>query len=923
MRHCLIVNPNLDLDYCSMKDSPYPPIPDEDKSIVKSRLVALMLEAPSFLFKSISGSLQIVSAHEFPHNWPELMPMLVERLQSNDPNAVLGILKTMNSVLKFYRNKPDTTGYVADLLAILKDFADPLRSLAGSYSAQFDEYQGNVDVMVILLNMMRLIFEIFMSLTSIDLPQVFVDDIGFWMELLRKFLVFTTDDISLLQGDDEFVSQPGALTKIHSSVVRVLSLFVKKYDEDVEPFIQPLLEDVWNILQRVGALSTESQLHYDTLVIDALQFLSLAITGIHHKMFEDVTLLTQLGTLVVMPNIRFMPNAMEMFQYEPLEYIRSDLEGSDSHTRRRSAIDLVKGMRRYYEESVTKVFSEMISQLLGDYAQDPENNWHLKDQAIYLVIALAATSQTRVKGVIAVNELVPLAGFFEESILPELEDVANLNARPVVKADCLRFAISFRRQLSADHIARLLPLFSSYLTAEHTVVASYAAIAIDFFIAMKDQGVSRVPLALIEPYMQTLFENLFSRIMNPSASRFESENPYMGAAIARLISSVGAAIVSVAKTCLESLTTKLAAIYKNPSSSIFVHCIFEGIAGIIGALVKSNRFELCEEAEKDLMPAFDVIFQEEILDLTPYVYQLMAQLIEARKNDAATLWERYGEQFSNVTTANHWERFANIPALTRLVTSYIRFAPTYVNDSLIQLLGVFKRVNELKTYEKYAFRLMLDIMMCVDRSAWQEHIPTIFDLMFTRLREGKSAGYQNQFILFVSNICYAPQLGPDFLVEAMNSVQANVFPMVANDVILRHVGRTPEWKTAVIGLTTLITSAVFFENYNQLWVPMLGAIVDLAVGNKDSLDSSNATPTDYMAREEQGGTADFAKLNFSGQADSVVIPQDIVPQQYIAGKLSELCSNVPGTIPGLCSQLPEQSANALTDILQTYQISLA
>ena len=906
------------------QDSPYQPIPAEDKELVKSRLVSLMLEVPKYLFKSVSASLQIVSAHEFPHSWPELMPMLVERLQSEDPNAVIGILKTMNSVLKFYRNKPNTPGYVADLLAILKDFAQPLTAIAEGYSGQFDQYQGNPEASAMLLSMMRLVFDIFLSLTNIDLPQVFVDNLQFWVDLLRKFLTYTTEDTTLCHGDDEFASLPGPLTKVHTSVVRVLSLFVRKYDEDMDPYVQFLLEDVWTLLQRVGSLEPEVQLHYDTLVIEALQFLAFAISGSHHKMFGDQTMLSQLCNMVVLPNIRFMSHSMDLFQYEALEYIRGDLEGSDAHTRRRSAIDLVKSMRRYYESDVTAIISEIITALLAEYDQDPENQWHAKDQAIYLVIALAATSQTRVKGVVAVNELVPLVDFFQSAIMPELEDVQNLNARPVIKADCLRFAITFRRQLLEQHVQALLPLFATYLTAESTVVASYAAIALDQFLAMRDGGVARIPTSMVETHMQSFFENLFGRIMNPSASRFEAENPYMGSAIARLISSVGDAIVPLAKTCLESLTAKLAAIYKNPSSSTFVHCVFEGIAGVIGALVKAGRSELCEEAEKDLVPAFDVIFQEEILDLTPYVYQLMAQLLEARKGDVDALWQRYSVQFTELTTANHWERFANIPALTRLVCSYMRFAPTYVAEHVTALLGIFKRVNELKTYEKHSFRLMLDLMCSLDRNSWEQEVPSIFFLIFERLKGAKTAAYQNQFILFAANLCFAPQLGPGFFVEAVNSVQPGLFPIVVNDVLIRHLGRSPEWKVAAVGLVTLLTSEPFFQNYSDLFVPLLNAIVNLAVGNKNTQDAADPQVlSEIVSLEEKEGGSGYAKLNFSAQSDNVIIPSDIVPQQYIASKLAELCTNVPGTIPGLLAQLSPEAAPALEEILQTYQVVLS
>lgn len=881
-----------------------------------------MLDVPKQLFKSISGALQVVSSHEFPHAWPELMPMLIERLQSEDPTIVIAILKTMNSVLKFYRNKPDTSAYIQDILLIVTDFAAPLTSLAESYSAQLDNYMDNPEVAEMLIRMERLIFEIFLSLTSIDVPQQFADNLQFWMDLFCKYLHLTTEITSLIHGDDDMASVPGELSKIQASIIRVLSLFVRKYDEDVIPYVGKFLEEVWMLLGRLAAMDPSVQIHFDTLVIEAMTFLSYAITGMHHASFQDQGVLTNLSQEIIIPNISFSESMLETFEYEPLEYIRLDLEGSDSHTRRRAAIDLVKAMRRFYESQVTELFTAIIGNLLGEAGQDPENNWRALDQAIYLVIALAATSQTRVKGVVAVNELVPLVGFFEETLLPILED-KNVDAIPVIKAGALRFVISFRRQLQPHHVERLFPVFVNMLKAKSTVVASYSAIAIDAYLAQR--GEFRINSAVVEANASELFEHLFARITAEGASRFESENPYVGAAVARLIAFLpGETIVPFAATCLEALTNKLALIFRNPSSSIFVHTIFEGIAGIIAALNNNGKPELCDSAEATLLPAFDAIFEEDIQDLTPYVYQLMAQLIEVRKTDAAVLWDRYGAQFPTLMTATHWERFANIPALTRLASAYIRYAPTFVASTVTPLFGIFKRLNDLRTLEKHGFKIILDIMTCIERSAWESSVPLIFDLMFSKLREG-NGGYQTQFVLFCANVCFAPELGPEFLMQAVNSVQDDLFPIIVRDVLVKHMGRTPDFRTVTAGFIMLLTNPVMFEGLNGLnqWVPLLSAVINLAVGNKDTNAEVLVMPESLLTNtnEDKSGASDFAKLNFSGHNDNPIVPTSLVPQQFIASKLSELSNSVP--ILELCGALPADSAAGLHDILSAHNAVLS
>ena len=51
---------------------------------------------------------------------------------------------------------------------------------------------------------------------------------------------------------------------------------------------------------------------------------------------------------------------VELFEDNPDEFIRRDLEGSDMDTRRRAACDLVKGLSRHFEEKITIIFGSYV-----------------------------------------------------------------------------------------------------------------------------------------------------------------------------------------------------------------------------------------------------------------------------------------------------------------------------------------------------------------------------------------------------------------------------------------------------------------------------------------------------------------------------------------------------------------------------------
>lgn len=55
---------------------------------------------------------------------------------------------------------------------------------------------------------------------------------------------------------------------------------------------------------------------------------------------------------------------VELFEDEPIEYIRRDLEGSDSDTRRRAASDLVRGLLEHFAKDVTEICSQYSKEYL-------------------------------------------------------------------------------------------------------------------------------------------------------------------------------------------------------------------------------------------------------------------------------------------------------------------------------------------------------------------------------------------------------------------------------------------------------------------------------------------------------------------------------------------------------------------------------
>ena len=106
------------------------------------------------------------------------------------------------------------------------------------------------------------------------------------------------------------------------------------------PFFPQFAQDVWNQLKRC-----KKAVRHDKLVTASMTFLSSVVQrNMHRKVFESEQALLSMIRDVVVPNIMFREHDEEMLEDNPLEYIRQDIEGSNSSTRRRAACDLVRSV---------------------------------------------------------------------------------------------------------------------------------------------------------------------------------------------------------------------------------------------------------------------------------------------------------------------------------------------------------------------------------------------------------------------------------------------------------------------------------------------------------------------------------------------------------------------------------------------------
>ena len=406
------------------------------------------------------------------------------------------------------------------------------------------------------------------DLSSHDIPPIIEENLGSISELLHKYLTFSSP---LLETDDD--DETSILDTTRADICELLEMWTLKYDEDFSQYCEPFITSTWNLLSNVG-LETK----YDTLVSKALHFLTaVASTQQHSGSFDHDDVLTQIVEKVVLPNVALREADVEMFEDEPIEFIRRDLEGSDTDSRRRSATDFLKKLQERFEGRVTGV----VSKYMNHYLQQGKSDWKAKDTAVYLFISIASKGAvTASHGVTTVNPLVNVVQFFEEHIASDL--INSSGVEPILKVDAIKYLYTFRSQLSKEQWKLAFPPLIQNLNSDNYVVYTYAAIAVERVLFLRDENSGALfPRADIEPFAKDLLNHLFKLIEKDTNPAKLQENEFIMRCIMRILIVIKDGALPLVDTVLTHLVLITNVMKQNPSNPRFYYYHFEAIGALV------------------------------------------------------------------------------------------------------------------------------------------------------------------------------------------------------------------------------------------------------------------------------------------------------------------------------------------------------
>lgn len=455
----------------------------------------------------------------------------------------------------------------------LKLFPHTLMKLAVQHTdSLIEQNQSNKELLPQVFATLNLIIKLFYDLSVQDLPPAFEDNLTGITVLLHKYLTYENP---LLNTNED--SEVGQLELVKSGILEVLSLYVQKYEDVFGIHVEPFVKSTWNLLTTVGM-----ETKYDILVSKALQFLT-SVTRIskHAQSFNDESTMGQVVERVILPNLALRDTDVELFEDEPIEFIRRDLEGSDNETRRKAATDFLRQLLSEFEKMVAKIVFRYIDHYLVEYSSDAKANWKSKDTAVYLYSSIAIKGTvTASQGVKSINDFVNILEFFQNNIAKDL--TSDTGVEPILKVDAIKYLYTFRSQMSKELWREAFPLLVKHLGSSNFVVYSYSAIALERAMALSnDSNQPMIDRAFVLSQAGELLNHLFTLIeKNPQSAKLQ-ENEFLIRCVMRVLIVIREGVAPMADFVLAHLIKITQIIQENPSNPRFYYYLFEALGALI------------------------------------------------------------------------------------------------------------------------------------------------------------------------------------------------------------------------------------------------------------------------------------------------------------------------------------------------------
>ncbi|KAI5862877.1 chromosome segregation protein [Durotheca rogersii] len=874
-------------------------IPVDEVGTIKQELIGLMIACPATIQTQLGEAISIIADSDFWDRWDTLVADLVSRFSPDNFKINNGVLEVAHSIFARWRPLFRSDDLYVEINHVLSTFAVPFLTLLSATDQQIEAHSNDKAALKGYFETMSLLIKVFYDLSCQDMPPQFESNLQHISTLLHKYLVYENP---LLATDDD--SEAGVVEIVKADICEALELYVTKFDDDFGPYTQVFVSSAWNLLSAIGP-----ETKYDNLVSRALHFLTaIANTTQHSGAFNDENVLGQVVEKVVLPNVALRESDVELVEDEPIEFIRRDLEGSDTDSRRRAATDFLRQLQGRFEQLVTTVAGRYINH----YLEQGKTSWKDKDTAISLFLSIAANGAvTATHGVKTVNPLVNVVDFFQ---LHVANDLISDSVEPIAKVDAIKYLYTFRSQLTKEQWqAAFQPLIQN-MGSSNYVVYTYAAICVERLLYLTNDAGTRIfGRADIEPFAKDLLDHLFKLVEKENSPAKMQENEFLMRCIMRVLIVMNTGIQDYVDMLLNHLVGITNIIKTNPSNPRFYYYHFEALGAVVSYGSSAGTLKL----EDRLWEPFNLIITEEVNEFMPYVFLIFSKLLEL--NPSGALPNHYQALVPLLMLPTLWETRGNVPALTRLLAAIIpRAAPSIVAENQVQsILGIFQNLLRSKRTETNAFDLLESVVVSINRAAIEPYFKDILALLFTKLQSNPSESFKLRFVRFYHLVSAKADsgLGADFFISQVDLVQHNLFVQIYLGIILptsELLARPVDRKLAVISFAkSLGDSAAFAQRYVKGWRFTCEAMLKMLMNPPKVTASTVDDMIDEADVDDIGFGLAFTPLSTckKGARDDFPETQDI--QSWVRQYLTEANTRHSGAIAGFMDRLTDEGRRAM------------
>ncbi|THH02005.1 hypothetical protein EW026_g797 [Hermanssonia centrifuga] len=301
--------------------------------------------------------------------------------------------------------------------------------------------------------------------------------------------------------------------------------------------------------------------------------------------------------------------------------------------------------------------------------------------------------------------------------------------------------------------------------------------------------------------------------------------------------------------------------------------------------------------EQSLFGPFTFILQQDIDQYIPYVFQLLAQMLELQTADIPAA---YRELLPFLLTPASWQQKGSIPGLVKLLKAFLaRDSKQMVATSQYTaiLAVVQQRLIPSKLNDGWGFELLEAVVQYIPPSDLRQYFRAIIVTLLTRLQTSKTDKYVYYFVHFLlfAMAINVDGLTPDYVIGAVEEIQPNLWPQILTNFVVPQVPKMPtkDRKLAAVGMTKLLTQSAIMlqEPAVQAWPQAFQALAKLfsepqyLTKDKDEDPDAGLTVIDY---EEQtaGYQAAYSRLAASETAsvDPVAYVRD--PRDFLGNELA-------------------------------------